>query len=115
PRVVGFGVGGPVVARGHRSDAADVVDGDVVRHAQEPREEATLMLVIAIEHPHQLEKYGLCEVLCLMLVAHKMANVAVDVCRVPLVEVPKGITISGRRAFDRALCPSVVGVGAGGP
>ena len=62
---------------------AQVIDGGVVRQAQQPPEERHPALVVLDEHRHQLREDVLGDVLGLVLVAHDAADVAVDVVRVP--------------------------------
>ena len=81
--------------------AADVVDGDVARDAQDPGEEGHVAFLVLADHVDQLGEHLLGDVFGLVLVVHDAAHVAVDVVGVARVEEAECLAIPGLRPFDR--------------
>jgi len=95
-----------------RATLAHVVDGDVPRHAQDPRGERNLAGLVLVEVGQQLREHVLRDVLCLVVVAQQAGHVAVDVVGVTDVEKAQRLLVAllgaGHRACNEAARLGVV-------
>jgi glucose-1-phosphate thymidylyltransferase len=90
-----------------RSVSPHMVDCDVARKPQKPREERDAAVVVLDNRRHQFCENLLCQVLSLIFVSNNRADVSVDVVRIHHVEASHGIEIAllGTRNGFRDTCP----------